>query len=395
MDETKEQELRREAVRLHWTGLSTDAIAEQMGRSDRWVRKWVARAEEAREDWAVSRSRRPTGSPKRTPESLRTLIVEARARLETNPRSQFGATAIAWELRRLGVEPLPGAWTINRVLAGAGLTRPRRRQPGYQSKGVLYPWRLSAAPGRSHQGDLVGPRHLDGGIRFSVFNVIDLGSHRLGTEVVERAWPGGLAVALARIWDRTGLPDTLQLDNHSNLRGGIPPLATSFGPVVATCLDLGVVPRFIPLQEPWRNGVVEHFNDTWDRAFFRTSRFVSLSNLREENAAFEAFHNAQHRYSAHQSRTPDEVMATVRRPGPTASYQPPARLPAKGRIEAVRFVRSAAVIDLWGHRVPVPSDHAYSYVLATIRVRSRELVVVSADGEVLHHGPFEVERGLR
>ena len=37
-----------------------------------------------------------------------------------------------------------------------------------------------------------------------------------------------------------------------------------FGPVVATCLDLGVIVRFAPLREPWRNGVIEHFNDVWD-----------------------------------------------------------------------------------------------------------------------------------
>jgi len=30
----------------------------------------------------------------------------------------------------------------------------------------------------------------------------------------------------------------------------IPPAHQHFGPVVATCLDLGITPRFIPLREP-------------------------------------------------------------------------------------------------------------------------------------------------
>lgn len=65
--------------------------------------------------------------------------------------------------------------------------------------------------------------------------------------------------------------------------------------MVATCLDLGVTPRFIPLREPWRNGVVEHFNDVWDKSFFRTELFVSLKHLRDENEASIDFHNTHHR----------------------------------------------------------------------------------------------------
>lgn len=80
-----------------------------------------------------------------------------------------------------------------------------------------------------------------------------------------------------------------------------------FGPIVATCLDLGVTPRFIPLREPWRNGVVEHFNDTWDKSFFRTEVFASLEHLRVENREFIAFHNEHHRYSAHGGTTPDQI----------------------------------------------------------------------------------------
>ena len=52
--------------------------------------------------------------------------------------SQYGALAIAWELQLLGVEPLPEVWTINRILAEAGVTRRRGRTPGNQSKGTLY-----------------------------------------------------------------------------------------------------------------------------------------------------------------------------------------------------------------------------------------------------------------
>lgn len=126
-------------------------------------------------------------------------------------------------------------------------------------------------------------------MQFSVLNTIDIGSHRVATEIIERLWPPGLASALVAAWHRLGLPRIVQLDNHSNFRGGIPPRSSQFGPVVAACLDLGVTPRFIPLREPWRNGVIEHFNDTWERLFFRTTRFGALDQLRTEARDFEAF----------------------------------------------------------------------------------------------------------
>lgn len=88
-------------------------------------------------------------------------------------------------------------------------------------------------------------------------------------------WSGratSIAGALATIWDRVGIPLRIQFNNHSNLCGAIPPRARTLKPVVATCLDLGVIVRFAPLREPWRNGVVEHFNDVWDKSFFRTAR---------------------------------------------------------------------------------------------------------------------------
>jgi len=52
-----------------------------------------------------------------------------------------------------------------------------------------------------------------------------------------------------------------------------PTQMANFSPIVAICLDLGVVARFIPIREPWRNGVIERFNNVWDKSFFRTEVF--------------------------------------------------------------------------------------------------------------------------
>src|SRR5205085_6053529 len=110
--------------------------------------------------------------------------------------------------------------------------------------------------------------------------------HTAASEILTVTRPNLVAQALVEMWCRIGVPRVAQFDNHTNFRGAIPPAYAYFGPVVATCLDLDVTPRFIPLREPWRNGVVEHFNDVWDKSFFRTEVFTGLDHLRVENAAF-------------------------------------------------------------------------------------------------------------
>jgi len=232
-------------------------------------------------------------------------------------------------------------------------------------------------------------------VRFSALNVVDVGSHLAGTEVVQEVRPPRLAEALVGTWERVGIPEVCQLDNHSNFRGGIPPAAAHFGPVVATCLDLGVTPRFIPLSEPWRNGVVEHFNDVWDKSFFRTMRFTDLDHLRREARGFEEFHNTHHRYAAHRGKSPLEVVTALDRRAPPGSCQIPTDLPLRGKVEVVRYTRSRRLVDLFGHQVTVAPEHTYRYVVATIWVPEAEVVVATRDGEIIHQGRFPISRELR
>lgn len=392
-----EEELRREAVRRRLAGESPTEIAAGLGRTTRWVRKWVARhySEGSDQRWAQSRSRAPHSSPTRTSAELEALILAARARLVANPRAQYGALAIQWELRRVGVSEIPPARTIERVLARAGVSRPRRRQLGYVPKAVPYPSAGIVEPGATHQIDMIGPRHLFGAEQFHALNLIDVGSHRAGSAIVTELRPPLLAASLAGIWTQVGIPTVAQFDNHANFRGGIQPAWQYFSPIVATCLDLGVTPRFIPVREPWRNGIVEHFNDVWDKSFFRTEVFTSIDHLRSENAAFIEFHNTHHRYSAHHGATPDQIWHG-RSPNPlSVAYQPPTRLPAKGRIEVIRYIRSNRRVDLFGKRITVTEDHTHQYVTAIIKVRAKKVIVVTLDGQIIHNGDFNLARTLR
>ena len=393
-----EEELRMEAVRRRLAGESPAEIAVALGRTTRWVRKWVARhGEQGHEDeWAKGRSRAPLRSPTALADETRDLILAARGRLVANPRAQYGALAIGWELRRVGVAEIPPTWTIERVLARAGVTQPRRRNGDrYQSKNVPYPAPTDVEPGTTHQIDMIGPRHLHGAARFHALNLIDVGSHLVGNEILTETRPGLVAQAMAGIWSRVGVPTVAQFDNHSNFRGGIQPAWQHFGPVVATCLDLAVTARFIPVREPWRNGIIEHFNDVWDKSFFRTEVFDSLEHLRSENRAFIEFHNANHRYSAHNGASPNQVWEGLLRQPLTNSYKPPTRLPAQGRIEVIRYIRSDRRLNLFGKVITLAADHTYQYVTAIIKVRAKKLIVINLNGETIHHSDFNLSRVLR
>jgi hypothetical protein len=163
------------------------------------------------------------------------------------------------------------------------------------------------------------------------------------------------------------------------------PPPTGVGELVRICLHQGATPVFIPPREPWRNGTIEHFNDTFDRRFFRHERFTGLEQLADRALGFERFHNAQHRYRAAGRRTPDQT-TRPHRPPPLAADQIPAGWPDRGRIEFIRFIRSDHKLRLLGRTIPMPDGTAYQYVTATLDLALAEdhnLLVSDADGELI------------
>ena len=123
--------------------------------------------------------------------------------------------------------------------------------------------------------------------------------------------------------------------------------------------------------------------------------FTNIEHLRAENAAFIEFHNTHHRYSAHAGATPKQIwQGRLQRPWSTAC-RPPTRLPAQGRIDVIRYVRSNRRVDLFGKRITVAEDQTHQYVTAIIKVRAKKVIVVTLDGAIIHDGDFNLARTLR
>jgi putative transposase len=185
------------------------------------------------------------------------------------------------------------------------------------------------------------------------------------------------------VFERLGVPRRLQLDNGTPFLLG----SAAFGEVVRVVLHQGATPVFIPQREPWRNGVIERFNDSLKQRFFRSERFATRDDVSARAREFERFHNANHRYRATGRRTPDELSqdAVRRPPKPLAAV--PQGWPQQGRVEFIRFIRSDRKLRLLGRTLTMPERTAYHYVTATLDLAlpaaEGNLLVTDHDGELL------------
>ena len=367
-----EEEVRREAVTRVLTGEPPGKVAADLGRSDRWVRKWVARYDSAEDDWASDRSRAPKTQASKASDEIERTVLEVRGRLMANPWAQVGAVAIAWELQKLGITP-PEVWTIDRILKRAGVAK-RRARNRYVAKGTPYPATpMLLRPNAIHEIDLVGPRHLTGAVPFYALNAVDLGRHRSAIEILSSKEEWEVAGGLLRLWRRLGVPARAKFDNGLTIQGRGHQLAVP----VWTCLALRARVRFIPFAEPWRNPVIEHFNDVFDKRFFRTERFHDLAHLKRRARTFERFHNSHHRYSALKGATPDEWEARLSFETrlPPNGFELPTSLPRRGLVEFVRLIRSDRNLKILGSKIPMPEELVHRYVTATLHVRTQRLVI--------------------
>lgn len=252
----------------------------------------------------------------------------------------------------------------------------------YTPKGVSYPYfRNPLGCNNIHQADLVGPRYIKNDGRFFSLNIMDLYSHRVFLHPQRTKNDQAVAQGLIRCWKTLGMPDFLQFDNELAFRGSNR-YPRSFGIVLRLCLSLGIEVVFIPIGEPWRNGTIESFNDTYDSRFFRVQWFRSYRHLRSQSRNFELYHNMHHRYSYLKGKTPREVIEQEQfRPTvlpSTFKLSEISDIP-NGTISLIRFIRSDQVLDVFGEHFRVPKDLIYTYVRARIVTGLHQIQVYSGE----------------
>lgn len=384
----EEQDRRIHAIRRCLQGEGVSTICRALGRSRRWFYYWLQRAATGSPTWAQAQSRAPHRRPTKTPAQLETLICAVRRRLVATKYAQKGAFAIQWQLQQLGVAPIPAIWTINRILRRHGLLVKAR----YQPRGKPYPAVAVQGPNHVHQLDLVGPRYLQGGSRFYGVHLIDAYSNAVAVAAVPSKRDTDIVEALVAAWQRLGLPRILQVDNELSFRGSNR-YPRSFGLLIRLCLYLGVEVLFIPDGEPWRSGIVERFNDVYDKLFLRAQWFRDLDQLRAELPDFEAFHNTQHRYAKLGQRTPWAVhTAGRRRLLPRRFTLHRQGVPWRhGRVSFIRLTDRAGTVRFFSERFVVDPNLVHEYVLGTISTRAGRLKVTH-QGRVVTVHPYAVTK---
>ena len=367
---------RRWAVARIEAGDPVTAVAAALGRSRTWVYRWVARADSAEATWPEDRSHRPTHLAGLTPAEVGEAVSLVRLSLY-NQGLLCGAQNIRWELEALSVTPLPSVRTINRILAREELTH--RRTGRYVPKGIPYPALAASTVNAVHQIDYVGPCYLRGPVRFWSLNTVDLATARCALEPVQSRAGQATVDALWATWHRLGLPGHVQADNEGVFYGS-PAHPRGLGPLIRLCLGQGIEPWFIPVREPWRNGVVEKFNDHYGSKFLGRITVPEAAALGPAHRAFEQQHNSRYRYSKLGGQTPLTALQRAGHPlrFPTAPVAPrvPLPKPETGCYHLVRFIRSDQRLEVFGERFLLPPEAAYTYVVATVDVAQQRLRVV-------------------
>jgi hypothetical protein len=350
----------------------------------RWLYKWIERAESDGE-WWTERSRRRHGRGNRSSTEIESLVVHTRKCLEQE-HGFLGAHSIAWELEAAGVQ-CPSIATINRILKRHGLMEkePSRRP----SKGRKYPLPMVTHAGSVHQSDFVGPRYLRGPVRFYSLNTVDMATARCATVPLEGRSNELVVPALWETWTRLGIPAIQQFDNELVFFGSrLHPRGLS--QVLRLCLMHDVEALFIPPAEPWRNGVVEKFNDHWQQKLL-TQPMTTFEELKTRSIDFDARHNSRWRYRKNGGLTPNQVMArsprTARMPTELAAPPSPLPRPTRGRYHFIRFVRSDQQLDIFGQKFELPPETAHEYVQATVDVATEKLEV-RLDGRIVEAFPY-------
>jgi transposase len=307
-------EERKSAIHLLRAGQSVKAIAAELGRSSRWVRKWRKRYQTEGWEGLKDQSRRPHKIARQTPAANQQAIRETRSELEAEAvegkgLKYIGGQAIRTRLKEKGIQPLPSIATIERVIRAAGMTRPYQcaKQPE-----IRYPYLKIENSHSLIQVDIV-PHYLKGGERVACFNAIDVASRYPTGEAYAQHRSQDAEDFLIRVWQELGVPKYTQVDNEGCFSGGFTHPYV-LGKVVRLALQAGTELIFSPVRHPQSNGFVERFHQDYNKHVWEDTYLSSITEVQAQGQHFFALYRKRpHRRLNEQ--TPETV------------HQSPSRLP--------------------------------------------------------------------
>jgi putative transposase len=335
---------------------SKTELAERFSITPKTAHKWINRYKEFGQAGLEERSRRPNSCPWQTPpEIVEELIALRNAHPHRGPKKLLDAMS-----RRNPNRQLPAISTAAKILAEAGLVKPRRRHrrahPGC-------PQTRAAQPNDIWPADYKGQFRLKNGQYCFPLTVSDLATRFiLGVDAHPAISLQLTQEHFRRLFEKYGLPKRIRTDNGvpfaSNALARLSQLSVWF-------IKLGIYPELIEPGEPQQNGVHERMH----RTLKQEATIPPATSLRRQQDKFDAF-----RQEFNEDR-PHEAL-DMKRPGEI--YRPSERAMPK-RIEPYEY----------------PEHYLVRKVsrAGTIRVLRRQIFVSNTLQEE-HVGLEEVDDGI-
>ncbi len=398
---------REQAIHLLRSGRSASEVAQVLGRSKRWVRKWRRRFEQEGWKGLKSRSRRPHRLARQLPDKVRQAIRETRSELEAEAaRGEglkfIGSPAIRTRLKEKGIAPLPSRRTIERVLQQAGMTRPRQSSKAQEP---AYPRLRPQQPHTLVQVDIY-PRYLQGGQPVACFNGLDVVSRRPVCRAFPRRRSQEAAEFLRHLWATIGVPCYTQVDNEACFSGGFSHPCV-LGRVVRLALMAGTELVFSPVRHPRSQGAVERFHRTYARHVWEDTLLANMAQVNERAERFvQRYIHRPHPQLG--ERPPEQVHGSrPARPLPAHFPAPPEPLPKRlplyaGRVHFIRRVDAEGQVKVLNRTWAVPGTAVGQgvWVTLTLTPQGAHLEVFNAAPDApqrhrLVRHPFPVKEPIR
>jgi transposase len=362
-------EERKTAIHLLRSGQSKEEVAEQLGRSTRWVRKWHKRHQTEGWEGLRDRSRRPHKIARQTREEQKQAICQVRSELEAEASEgkglkYIGGQAVRTRLKEKGLQSLPSTSTIERVLREAGMTRPYKKA---EKSETHYPRLKAKHPQKLVQVDIV-PHYLKGGQRAACFNAIDVASRYPTGNTYPKRRSKDAEDFLLQVWKELGVPKYTQVDNEGCFSGGFTHPYV-LGKVVRLALEAGTELVFSPVRDPKSNGCVERFHQDFNKHVWEDTYLENISDVQEKS---------QHFFSLYRQRPHPRLKEQT----PLAVHKPPAqqelsltptssRRPLfEGQVHFIRRVTQECTISVLNVRWEVPAAQPGQGVWATLKIRT-------------------------
>jgi hypothetical protein len=371
MNEKRELQLRRQAIRLWLKGVKSKTILEKVQRSRVWLGKWQQRFDQQGASGLRSQARKPRHTPTACAPRIVRLIVRTRRRLVRQKVGLIGARAIRRELRKVLGSQTPSLATIKRVLHTHHLVpTPIEASPAY------FPKPLTTVEGTLHALDWTC-RYLEEGPKVYAFHTLNLHTRACAQLIATDKSSATVIQHCLNTWKTLGIPQFLQLDNDAAFCGGYK-TPRLFGQFVRLCLYVGIELIFLPIAEPECNGEVEELNGLWGHAFWERRRFASVGQVRRASPAFVHWYMTDYTPPVLTDMTPQQAQRHEAKRHLTATQiaHLPNPLPlTAGQIHFLRKVKPDGTIVVLNETWKVNKRLVGKYVWATLTTHARRLEI--------------------